>query len=412
MAKLLVLLRKAGQELRTLVNLDHKYTLKLRTGNLGLQLVNYDPGLDFDEFTSPPVKVLIESLCDCNFSDIGKVALRDCILVAGHGVTYPLKPLSNYYMGIVVTYTEDTPKLLDVLARIGITTNYKTTSAKVLSSANEYNKQYHGIPLDANINAVGDNGQADMGSKNWSAFKAHHVDSLNVLQVVFPNGNVSFSKVTSRTIADLNSSFVLPTPEEALAKNTFQNIFIHHNLELSKLTPAKPKTPSISDVIPITVKAKEAMISEYCLKAYHKNGNVLKATLLKLPPNSVCNASHPDDETIRWDNSLGNKTCLRHLAIGKSTSEPVFLEMLQVLFDTYFNPQRPRIFLTLDQALYDFYHILDTKGKISPKFKSFIIPILDPFHLQWTMLTIVPGTTGDPKFGSPVAPETQNSGLR
>ena len=386
LAMLLVLLRKAGQEIRVLLNVDHTIASKTWISNLGLNLVNYDPAVDYMDFTSPLIKTFIETLCTGNFSYLGRVVLRDCLLVAGHCANYPLKPLSNQFLGIVVTYTEDDAKRLDVLCRIGVTTSYKTTSAKVTSSSIEYNKVYHNIPLDANINAVGDNGQADIGSKNWNAFKEHHVDSLNVLQVVYPNGNESLSKQPSKTISDLDSNFVLPSVAETMAKGTFQELFIHQTIELAKLTPAIPKTPSISDVIPINVRPKEEMVSEYCLKVYHGKGNVLKASLLKLPENIVCNAAHPDDETIRWDNSCGNKTCLRHIVIGKSTSETVFLEMLQVLYDIYYNPQRPKIFLTLDQALYDFYFILDSKGKISLKFKNFFILLLDSFHLQWTML--------------------------
>ena len=62
--------------------------------------------------------------------------------------------------------------------------------------------------------------------------------------------------------------------------------------------------------------------------------------------------SDPEDGTISWDNSNGSKTSLRYLKIGKSTDDHVFLDCLDFLFRTFKTEERPKIFLTLDQALH------------------------------------------------------------
>ena len=386
LAKLKVLLGKAGQVLKDLVSFDQTIASKASTENAGLQLVSYNPTTDLVEFTSPLVLQFLQSLCDAEFPSFGMVTLRNLIFSAGQPKNSPVKPLGTHYLSILIKSLKDDVKLLALLSRIGITINYKNTAMKETTASSEYNNFFHSIPPDANIHAAADNGQQDIGSKRHDAHKSHHVDSMNILQTVFPPGNASLSKTTVKTVADLDSSFVLPTPDEAKTKETFDQIFIKYNLELSSLVPSSDiESPKISDIIPIPGKVREFLASEYCLQVHKTQGNQMKASLIKLEARPLAHEAHPDDEVIRWDNKKGNKTCLRHLIIGKSTSEAVFLETLQFLFDTYHNPLREKIFLTLDQALYDVYQKLNSSGRLSKNYVDFFIPVLDAFHLQWTM---------------------------
>ena len=61
------------------------------------------------------------------------------------------------------------------------------------------------------------------------------------------------------------------------------------------------------------------------------------------------------------------------------------MDSLHFLYNTYHNSERKKIFLTVDQALYDVYQKLEKSRKLPGTFLNFFILILDPFHLQWTM---------------------------
>ena len=63
-----------------------------------------------------------------------------------------------------------------------------------------------------------DNNQADFGTKTYNPLKdEHHVDGLNVLQVIKPTGNFDFDK-QGKPISELNSTFIDETQPEKYNK--------------------------------------------------------------------------------------------------------------------------------------------------------------------------------------------------
>ena len=382
-----ILLEKAGQELKKLLNFDNLLPTQVGDDRPSAKVVDYNPILDLESNTSYLVKSFLASLSDIDFTDLGKVSLRNQLLLAGHGLNYPIKPVGAYFMGMLVKHVHDKKKLLQILGSLGVTVSYKSLSDFEVTASEEYNKNFHNIPPSVTINCAIDNNQKPVDTAKYSSLKdSHMAECMNIMQTVRPGGNELLPKVERTINEGLHLNFVEPSIGEETAGRQFKSIFLAQALEIMNTVPSDSlKTPKISNVLPIKVEDAEELVSPQCLSLYEKNGNLLKKGMLKLPQYKPKYSADATDPQISWDGANGNKTCLRNVVLGKSTNELVFLESLNYLYNTFHNPEREQVFLTMDQALYDVYQKLKSDKKLPSKFSSFFIAILDPFHLQWTM---------------------------
>ena len=102
-----IFLEKAGQELKKLLNFDNLLPTQVGDDRPSAKVVDYNPILDLESNTSYLVKSFLASLSDIDFTDLGKVSLRNQLLLAGHGLNYPIKPVGAYFMGMLVKHVHD-----------------------------------------------------------------------------------------------------------------------------------------------------------------------------------------------------------------------------------------------------------------------------------------------------------------
>ena len=350
------LLKVAGKTLSTLAYLDH--LVKTQGAHETSSLVEYNPTCDLDCNTSFPVRSFLETIAHKDFTDLAKVTLRDRFLVAQFSEKSKKKPDSAFFLGLLVRYAKDRKKLCQILRSVGLTVNYTTLENFEIANSETFNKKVNEIPDDATVNVAIDNNQQAVGTKHFSAHKDDHMaHCLNILHVVKPVGNTTLSKQSGQTVHSLDSSFVEPTSAETEAGKTFFHNLFRSTVAIIELVPSDElKTPTMSTILPIQLEEAAVVASEPILTAFKDRGNVLKAGLIDSPRYTPAHESHHEDPTIRWNgNAEGNKVCLRNLILGKSTDPAVYLEALRFMHDTYQNHKRDKIFLTVDQALYDVF---------------------------------------------------------
>ena len=90
------LLKTAGQELKKLLNFDNLLSTLVANDRPSAKVVDYNPISDLESNTSYLVRLFLASVSDTDFADLGKVSLRNQLLLAGHGLNYPIKPCLLY----------------------------------------------------------------------------------------------------------------------------------------------------------------------------------------------------------------------------------------------------------------------------------------------------------------------------
>jgi hypothetical protein len=379
---LMRLAKIAGCRLQGIVAHDHKIS-KIKSQKT--PLANYDPKEDW-ESSSPAIKMFIDEIMPENDSFLFKVTFRNQIFLGNQKRNFPYKPQSCYFISSIIKYLHDKQKILDFLSTIGIGVGDDAINNLEKNQIDSFNSVFWKIPENASVMAVMDNNQTDYSTKSFKPLKDnHHVDCLNVLQVVKPTGNLNLNK-ESKSIAELESSFIDLTLFEKEAGDYFMHCFNTTLLKHSELQPTQTLTnPTIQDIIPCGGDQSN-LVSSFTIRFFKEDGNVLKNKLLEGDQYSPYHLCDPTDQMISWDNKLGSKTSLRYLKIGKSTDDHVFLESLEFLYNTFKNTEREKIFITLDQALHFKYKNLITRGKLPKQYIDFFIVILDPFHHQWCLL--------------------------
>ena len=210
---LVCLARVAGRELTRSIVHDNKISQKRSQTT---PLSKYDPHEDW-ESSSPIVKIFFESLLSETQSDLYKVTLRNSIFLGNQKRNYNLKPQSCYFTSAIIKYLSDKQKILDFLSSIGIGVGDDPINKLERNQIDNFNSQYWTIPTSCTVMAVMDNNQADHTTKGYNPLKdTHHVDGLNVLQVIKPVGNLNLNK-ESKDISELASTFVDTNTFEAEA---------------------------------------------------------------------------------------------------------------------------------------------------------------------------------------------------
>ena len=373
---LMRLAKIAGCELRRIIVHDNKVS---KTKSQKTPLAKYDPQEDW-ESSSPAIKMFIDEIMPENDCFLFKVTFRNQIFLGNQKRNYPYKPQSCYFISSIIKYLHDKQKILDFLSSIGIGVGDDPVNNLEKNQIDSFNSVFWKIPENATVMAVMDNNQADFSTKSFKPLKdSHHVDCLNVLQVVKPSGNSNLNK-ESKSIAELESTFIDLTLFEKEAGDFFMNCFNTTLLKHSELQPTTTLTsPTIQDIIPCGGD-QASLVSNFTIKFFKEDGNVLKNKLLEGQQYSPYHLYDPTDQMISWDNKLGSKTSLRYLKIGKSTDDHVFLESLEFLYNTFKTIEREKVFITLDQALHFKYKNLITRGKLPKQYIDFFIVILDHFH--------------------------------
>ena len=188
---LLCLAKVAGQEFREVIEKDNKDSQRV---SQSAPLASYNPVDDW-ESSSLVVKTFLNELLSEKNSELFKVTVRNAILVGNHPKKFSRKPQSCYYVSAVVKYLNDKQKILDFLSSLGIGVGDDAIVNIEKNQISEFNKYFWTIPSSATVMAVMDNNQADFGTKNFNPLNdSHHVDAMNVLQVVKPSGNVTLDK--------------------------------------------------------------------------------------------------------------------------------------------------------------------------------------------------------------------------
>ena len=381
---LVCLLKRAAKEIREIIAIDH---LLGQTRSLQAPLANYDPSTDWEE-SCPLIKLFIEAILTEPKSDLCKIIFKNLILIGNQKKNYPFKPQSAYYIACIIKYLHDKQKILDFLSTIGISVGDNAVNGLEKRQIDEFNSVFWDLGDCSTISAVMDNNQADFGSKNYNPLHdEHHVDCLNVLQVVKPGGNPSLSK-ESKEMSSLTKSFIESTGSEQNAGKRFNKAFVSYLIKSEEMLPSDSLVePKIEDLIPMNLSENSSsLVPESIATLSKKEGNLLRSKLLEEPKYVTYQQNEPGDSAISWNNLNGSKTSLRYLKIGKSTDTHVFLDCLDFLFTTFKTDERTKIFLTLDQALHFKFKNLVTLGKMPTEFKNFFIVILDPFHHQWCLL--------------------------
>ena len=366
---LICLARVAGRELTRIIVHDNKISQKRSQTT---PLANYDPHEDW-ESSSPIVKIFFEAILNETQSDLYKVTLRNSIFLGNQKRNYNLKPQSCYFTSAIIKYLSDKQKILDFLSSIGIGVGDDPINKLEKNQIDNFNSLFWTIPTNCTVMTVMDNNQADMATKGYNPLKDnHHVDGLNVLQVIKPVGNLNLDK-ESKHIGELVSTFVDTNTFEREAGEFFNQCFISMLLKLSDVQPTESLIdPAIQDIIPVGGDIPSRLVSDLVIKFIKEDGNVLKSRLLLGKKYEPCHICDPEDPKISWDNSLESKTSLRFLKIGKSTDDHVFLESLNFLYKTFKTDEREKIFITLDQALHFKFKNLVTRGKLPKEYIDFL----------------------------------------
>ena len=294
-------------------------------------------------------------------------------------------------MSALIKYANDKQKILDILSSIGIGVGDDAIATLEKNQIADFNRKFWDVPSSCTIVAVMDNNQADFGTKNYNPLKdTHHVDCLNVLQVIKPSGNPQLSK-TSKTVEHLKTDFVEPNEFEKSAGISFAECFNALLLSVYDIQPAEElKEPVVQDIIPTGEGGgSSSLVSDVIVRFIKEDGNVLKQRLLLCSRYKPFYLNDPSDESISWDNVQSSKTSLRYLKLGKSTDDHVFLDCLDFLFKTFKTDDRDKMFVTLDQALHSKFKNLISQGKMPKDYVNFFIAILDPFHFQWCLLKCI-----------------------
>ena len=242
---LVCLAKVAARELRRIILRDNNKTTSQIT-----PLANYNPQEDW-ESSCPVLKIFIDEILPENDCPLFKVILRNNIFLGNQKRNYRYKPQSCYFISSVIKLLNDKQKILDFLSKIGIGVGDDAINNLEKNQIGEFNSVFWKIPANATVMAVMDNNQTDYTTKNFNPLKdSHHVDCLNVLQVVKPSGNSNLAK-DSKSIEYLESSFVDSTYFEKKAGDYFMNCFNTMLLKHSELHPTESlKEPSIQDIIP------------------------------------------------------------------------------------------------------------------------------------------------------------------
>ena len=375
----------AGREFRQLVIKDN---IESQKNSHSSSLACYDPHEDW-ESTSSVIKTFINELLFENNSDIFKVTFRNCIFNGNHPKKYRRKPQSCYFTSAIIKYANNNKKILDFLAAIGIGVTDDALNNLEKNQITDFNTKFWTIPSSATVMSVMDNNQADFGTKYFNPLQdKHHVDCLNVLQVVKPSGNSELMK-ESRSIQHVDTNFIKTNCFEQSAGSYFLGCFNAHLLSIIDIQSVDSlKQPVIQDIIPVGESSSD-LVDDITVKFVKEDGNVLKSRLLLGPKYAPFNQTDPYDTSISWDNKQGSKTSLRYLKIGKSTDDHVFMDCLNFLFTTFKTKDRAKIFVTLDQALHCKFKSLISKGKMPREYIDFFIVVLDPFHHQWCLLKCI-----------------------
>ena len=143
-----------------------------------------------------------------------------------------------------------------------------------------FNSVFWETHVDATVMAVMDNNQIDFSSKSFKPLKDnHHVDCLNVLQVIKPSGNPLLSK-ESKSIENLNETFIDSTLSEKEAGDYFLDSFHTKLLKHFENQPTSSlKEPTIQDILPCGGD-QSALVPEYIVKFFKEDENVLKNKLI------------------------------------------------------------------------------------------------------------------------------------
>ena len=140
-------------------------------------------------------------------SDLFRVTFKNIIFLGNQKRNYPFKPQSCYFTSCIIKYLHDKQKILDFLSSIGIGVGDDAINNLEKSQIDEFNIAFWDIPSSSTVMAVMDNNQTDFGKKSYNPLKDnHHVDCLNVLQVIKPVGNFNL-RSNSKSVEDLEPSF-------------------------------------------------------------------------------------------------------------------------------------------------------------------------------------------------------------
>ena len=350
---------KAAKELKSLILQDCKVNKNKITS-----LANYDPEDDW-ESTCPIVKHFIDEILSENNSTLFKVVFRNNILVGNQKQFNHSKPQSCYFISSIVKYLHDKQKILDFLSKIGIGVTDDAMNNLEKKQISKFNSLFWDLPDNSTVMAVMDNNQTDFSTKTFKPLNdTHHVDCLNVLQVIKPPGNLNLNK-TSKQIDNLEYSFIDSTEFEKEAGDFFVECFNTMLIRHIELQPLESlKEPAIQDIMPCGGDPS-LLATEFTIRLFKEDGNILKQRLIDGPKYCPYNLNDPADAAISWNNKEGSKTSLRYLKMGKSTDDHVFLESLDFLYNTFKTDKREKIFMTLDQALHTKYKNLQSRGKLS-----------------------------------------------
>ena len=118
-------------------------------------------------------------------------------------------------------------QILQFLSSLGIGVTSRAVENLEKTQIGDFNKLFWDIPTSSSVMAVMDNNQADCTTKSYSPLKdEHHVDCINVLQVVKPVGNLTLNKM-SKPFDELDESFIDPTEAEKESCLFLPNVSFH-----------------------------------------------------------------------------------------------------------------------------------------------------------------------------------------
>ena len=190
-AYLVCLFKRAAIEIKAIFAIDQKYD---QVRSLDSPLTNYDPSADWTS-SCPMIKFFIDEIMPEARSDLCKIIFKNLISIGSQKKNYPFKPKSAYFISCVLKYLQDKKKILDFLSSIGIAVGDDAVNRLEKRQINEFNSIFWDLSKSSTVSAVMDNNQADFSSKNYNPLHdEHHVDCLNVLQVIKPGGNPCLSK--------------------------------------------------------------------------------------------------------------------------------------------------------------------------------------------------------------------------
>ena len=375
------LLLESVEKLKDLLAIEQIISIK---GDEDALLTDYSPSEDLQS-SSPLVRSFLGELFTEDSSDLSKVSLRSMCFLAGQSKFYNMKPTSCYYLACLVKTIQDNQKILDLLSQVGLTVTDDAIVRRVDKEVDSFNENFWTLPKDSTVIATLDNNQADCSTKVFSVHHdSHHVDCLNQLQTCKPPGNAALSKVP-KSLDDMSPDFLKLSELEIKSSKLFSESYFSQLLHIHTLSPNSDlKKPTFSDTFAIKVEDFSELVPTEVLESYRSSSNVLKDKLLQLDCYKPANECHPDFADISWSNASGNKTCLRHLELGKSVADEVYLKMVEHLFRIYKTSERDEIFVCVDQALFKKHKKLITENKMPLEHQKFVILVLDPFHFTWT----------------------------